>query len=73
MDVASSEKVCNYHEVLEYLNLTTDNSLYKLTRPVLDHTHHTTVHLEILLYAILAVVRPSGSSNTELCHAADQY
>ncbi|CAB1441582.1 unnamed protein product [Pleuronectes platessa] len=51
----SSEKVCNYHEVLEYLNLTKDNSLYKLTRPVLDHTHHTTIHLDVLLYAILAV------------------
>ncbi|XP_053270306.1 5-hydroxytryptamine receptor 3A [Pleuronectes platessa] len=51
----SSEKVCNYHEVLEYLNLTRDNSLYKLTRPVLDHTHHTTIHLDVLLYAILAV------------------
>ncbi|XP_060951351.1 5-hydroxytryptamine receptor 3A-like [Limanda limanda] len=52
----SSEKVCSYHDVLEYLNLTTENSLYKLTRPVLDHTHHTTIHLEVLLYAILAVI-----------------
>nr|XP_019960775.1 PREDICTED: 5-hydroxytryptamine receptor 3E-like [Paralichthys olivaceus] len=51
----SSESVCSYQDVVDYLNLTTDNSLFKLTRPVLDHTHQTTVQLDILLYAILAV------------------
>ncbi|XP_023287131.1 5-hydroxytryptamine receptor 3A-like [Seriola lalandi dorsalis] len=53
---ASSEKVCSYQDVLDYLNLTTENSLFKLTRPVLDYTHPTVVELDIILYAILAVI-----------------
>ncbi|XP_034426826.1 5-hydroxytryptamine receptor 3A-like [Hippoglossus hippoglossus] len=52
----SSKNVCSYHDVLDYLNLTTDNNVFKLTRPVLDHTHHTRIQLDILLYAILAVI-----------------
>lgn len=56
VDVASCHKVCSYQDVLDYLNLTTDNSVFKLTRPVLDYTHPTTVQLDIILYAILAVV-----------------
>ncbi|XP_030578912.1 5-hydroxytryptamine receptor 3A-like, partial [Archocentrus centrarchus] len=55
-DVASSQKVCSYQDVLDYLNLTTDNSVFKLTRPVLDYTHPTIVQLDIILYAILAVI-----------------
>ncbi|KAK2884589.1 hypothetical protein Q8A73_021063 [Channa argus] len=53
----SSKKVCGYQDILDHLNLTTDNSLFKLTRPVLDHTHPTFVELNIILYAILGVVR----------------
>ncbi|XP_029977825.1 5-hydroxytryptamine receptor 3A-like [Sphaeramia orbicularis] len=54
---ASSQKVCSYQDVLDYLNLTSDSSsVFKTTRPVLDHTHPTTVELDILLYAILAVI-----------------
>ncbi|XP_022598034.1 5-hydroxytryptamine receptor 3A-like [Seriola dumerili] len=53
---ASSEKVCSYQDVLDYLNLTTENSVFKLTRPVLDYTHPTVVELDIILYAILAVM-----------------
>ncbi|XP_017291595.2 5-hydroxytryptamine receptor 3C [Kryptolebias marmoratus] len=49
-------KVCSYQDVLDYLNLTVDNSVFKLTRPVLDHTHTTVVKLDIILFAILAVV-----------------
>uniref|UniRef100_A0A3Q3QS10 Uncharacterized protein n=1 Tax=Monopterus albus TaxID=43700 RepID=A0A3Q3QS10_MONAL len=49
-------KVCSYQDVLDHLNLTTDNSVFKLTRPVLDHTHPTLVGLDIVLYAILAMV-----------------
>ncbi|XP_037836868.1 5-hydroxytryptamine receptor 3A [Kryptolebias marmoratus] len=49
-------KVCSYQDVLDYLNLTVDNSVFKLTRPVLDHTHTTVVKLDVYLYAILAVV-----------------
>lgn len=52
----SSEKVCSYQDILDYLNLTTDNGAFKLTRPVLDHTHPTMVELDIILFAILAVV-----------------
>ncbi|XP_032430529.1 5-hydroxytryptamine receptor 3A-like [Xiphophorus hellerii] len=49
-------KVCSYQDVLDYLNLTADNSVFKLTRPVRDHTHITVVKLDIIVYAILAVV-----------------
>ncbi|KAM4715250.1 5-hydroxytryptamine receptor 3A-like [Anableps anableps] len=49
-------KVCSYQDVLDYLNLTADSSMFKLTRPVLDHTHITVVKLDIIVYAILAVV-----------------
>lgn len=48
--------MCTYQDVLDYLNLTADNSVFKLTRPVLNYTHPTIVELDILLYAILAVV-----------------
>ncbi|KAE8284220.1 5-hydroxytryptamine receptor 3A [Larimichthys crocea] len=47
--------MCTYQDVLDYLNLTADNSVFKLTRPVLNYTHPTIVELDILLYAILAV------------------
>ncbi|MEQ2217691.1 hypothetical protein XENOCAPTIV_019325, partial [Xenoophorus captivus] len=49
-------KVCSYQDVLNYLNLTADSSMFRLTRPVLDHTHITVVKLDIIVYAILAVV-----------------
>ncbi|XP_059180018.1 5-hydroxytryptamine receptor 3A-like [Centropristis striata] len=52
---SSSNKVCSYQDVLDHLNLTADNSVFKLTRPVLDHTHPTVVELDIILYAVLAV------------------
>ncbi|XP_054454298.1 5-hydroxytryptamine receptor 3A-like [Anoplopoma fimbria] len=55
-DGSSSKKVCSYQDVVDYLNLTTDNSVFKTTRPVLDHEHPTVVHLDIILYAILAVI-----------------
>ncbi|XP_070783693.1 5-hydroxytryptamine receptor 3A-like [Enoplosus armatus] len=55
-DGASSKKVCSYQDVLDHLNLTTDNSVFKLTRPILDYTHPTIVELDIILYAILAVI-----------------
>ncbi|XP_029312693.1 5-hydroxytryptamine receptor 3A-like [Cottoperca gobio] len=55
-DGSSSKKVCSYQDVVDYLNLTTDNGAYKLTRPVLDYNHLTVVKLDILLYAILAVI-----------------
>ncbi|KAJ3608087.1 hypothetical protein NHX12_025137 [Muraenolepis orangiensis] len=51
-----SHQVCSYQDVLDYLNLTRDNELYTSTRPVLDYTHPTVVHMDITLYAILAVI-----------------
>ncbi|XP_042363277.1 5-hydroxytryptamine receptor 3A-like [Plectropomus leopardus] len=53
---SSFEKVCSYQDVVDYLNLTTDNSAFKVTRPVLDHKNLTIVKLDIILYAILAVM-----------------
>ncbi|XP_007558436.1 5-hydroxytryptamine receptor 3A-like isoform X2 [Poecilia formosa] len=55
VEVASSERVCSYQEVLNYLNLNRGNDLFSLTRPVKDFRKATKVHLEVLLYAILDV------------------
>ncbi|XP_075950124.1 5-hydroxytryptamine receptor 3A-like [Anarhichas minor] len=55
-DGSSSDKVCSYQDVVDYLNLTADNSVFKMTRPVLDYKHPTVVQLDIILYAILAVI-----------------
>ncbi|XP_028331181.1 5-hydroxytryptamine receptor 3E-like isoform X2 [Gouania willdenowi] len=54
--VAASSQICSYQDILDYLNLTTDNSVFRLTRPVLDHTRPTVVHLDVYLYAILSVI-----------------
>lgn len=51
-----SETVCSYQDVLNYLNLTKDNGLYFMARPVKDHKTLTVVDLYISLYAILDVV-----------------
>ncbi|XP_054609550.1 5-hydroxytryptamine receptor 3A-like [Dunckerocampus dactyliophorus] len=50
-----TERVCGYTEVLDHLNLTADNSLYYMTRPVKDYRKTTVVSLEVILYAILDV------------------
>ncbi|XP_029689206.1 5-hydroxytryptamine receptor 3A-like [Takifugu rubripes] len=55
-DAVTLKKVCSYQDVLDHLNLTTDNNVFRLTRPVLDHTQPTTVELDIILFAILSVV-----------------
>ncbi|XP_074519121.1 5-hydroxytryptamine receptor 3A-like [Halichoeres trimaculatus] len=55
-DGVPTKKVCSYLDVLDYLNLTKDTGPFRLTRPVLDYTQPTIVELDILLYAILAVV-----------------
>ncbi|XP_076616555.1 5-hydroxytryptamine receptor 3A-like [Chaetodon auriga] len=49
------QKVCSYQDVLNYLNLTKNNELFFMTRPVKDHKQTTKVFLEVLLYAILDV------------------
>ncbi|KAM4624587.1 5-hydroxytryptamine receptor 3A-like [Polymixia lowei] len=55
-DGASSQKVCSYQDILDHLNLSRGNDVYTSTRPVLDYTHITMVKLDIILYAILAVI-----------------
>ncbi|XP_077959433.1 5-hydroxytryptamine receptor 3A [Gasterosteus aculeatus] len=55
-DGSSSQKVCSYQDVVEYLNLTADNSVFRMTRPVLDHKRPTVVQLDIILFALLAVI-----------------
>uniref|UniRef100_A0A3Q1CI50 Uncharacterized protein n=2 Tax=Amphiprion ocellaris TaxID=80972 RepID=A0A3Q1CI50_AMPOC len=54
-DGESSEKVCSYQDVLNHLNLTKDNELFSMTRPIKDYKRSTEVSLELLLYAILDV------------------
>ncbi|XP_024140795.2 5-hydroxytryptamine receptor 3A isoform X2 [Oryzias melastigma] len=51
----TSEENCSYHDVLGYLKLTTDNSLFTMSRPVKHHRRTTPVHLQMALYAILDV------------------
>nr|XP_015211482.1 PREDICTED: 5-hydroxytryptamine receptor 3A-like [Lepisosteus oculatus] len=55
MGQLSSEKVCSYNDVIQYLNLSKDNNLFTLTRPVKDWRDPTEVYIEVFLYAILAV------------------
>ncbi|XP_035469045.1 5-hydroxytryptamine receptor 3A-like [Scophthalmus maximus] len=47
---------CSYQDVLNHLNLTKNNELFSMTRPVKNHRRPTQVYLEVLLYAILDVV-----------------
>lgn len=49
--------MCSYQDVLNYLNLTKSNELFFMTRPVKDYQQPTVVSVELLLYAILDVVR----------------
>uniref|UniRef100_W5MZD1 Uncharacterized protein n=1 Tax=Lepisosteus oculatus TaxID=7918 RepID=W5MZD1_LEPOC len=53
------EKVCSYNDVIQYLNLSKDNNLFTLTRPVKDWRDPTEVYIEVFLYAILAVIEKS--------------
>ncbi|XP_069576051.1 5-hydroxytryptamine receptor 3A-like [Brachyistius frenatus] len=57
VDGESSETICSYQDVLKYLNLTKNNELFSMTRPVQNYRKPTTVTLEVLLYAILDVVK----------------
>ncbi|XP_070847201.1 5-hydroxytryptamine receptor 3A-like [Chaetodon trifascialis] len=54
-DGPSPKKVCSYQDVLNSMNLTKDNKLFSMTRPVKDHKQTTLVFMEVLLYAILDV------------------
>ncbi|XP_032359089.1 5-hydroxytryptamine receptor 3A [Etheostoma spectabile] len=50
------ERNCSYQDVLNHLNLTKNNELYSMSRPVKNYKQPTQVSLELLLYAILDVV-----------------
>ncbi|XP_024913816.1 5-hydroxytryptamine receptor 3A-like [Cynoglossus semilaevis] len=52
----TAKKVCSYQDVLDYLNMTRDNNKLQLSRPVLDHTHPTVIEMDLILYALLAVI-----------------
>lgn len=54
---ADGGRLCSYQDVLNYLNLTKTNELFFMTRPVKDYQQPTVVSVELLLYAILDVVR----------------
>ncbi|KAK2820596.1 hypothetical protein Q5P01_023555 [Channa striata] len=56
IDAANCQDNCSYQDVLNYLNLTMNNELFIMTRPVKNYKQPTYVSLEVLLYAILDVV-----------------
>ncbi|XP_075948922.1 5-hydroxytryptamine receptor 3A-like [Anarhichas minor] len=56
VDGVYSERHCSYQDVLNHLNLTQNNELYSMTRPVKNYKRPTLVSLEVVLYAILDVV-----------------
>lgn len=56
VDGASSGDNCSYQYLLNYLNLTSKNELYYMSRPVKNHSTTTTVNLDMLTYAILDMV-----------------
>ncbi|XP_045925748.1 5-hydroxytryptamine receptor 3A-like [Micropterus dolomieu] len=51
----SSEGKCGYQDVLNYLNLTKNNDLYTMARPVINYTTTTNVYLQMLVHSILDV------------------
>lgn len=53
---AHPDRNCSYQDVLNHLNLTKNNEMFSMTRPVKNYKHPTRVYLEVLLYAILDVV-----------------
>lgn len=56
-DAVDTDSNCSYQKVLDHLKLTKNNELYSMTRPVKNYQRPTQVSLEVLLYAILDVVR----------------
>ncbi|XP_070847203.1 5-hydroxytryptamine receptor 3A-like [Chaetodon trifascialis] len=55
-DGVNPERECSYQDVLNHLQLTKNNELFSMTRPVKNYKRPTSVSLEVLLYAILDVV-----------------
>ncbi|XP_029978009.1 5-hydroxytryptamine receptor 3A-like [Sphaeramia orbicularis] len=54
-DGVFSKTNCTYQDVLNHLNLFTNNDLFIMTRPVKDYTQALEVSLDLALYAILDV------------------
>nr|XP_020469509.1 5-hydroxytryptamine receptor 3A-like isoform X2 [Monopterus albus] len=54
-DGASSVGNCSYQAVLKHLDLTRNNQLFYMSRPVDNHTKTTHVFLDVKLYAILDI------------------
>ncbi|XP_055085787.1 uncharacterized protein LOC117387607 [Periophthalmus magnuspinnatus] len=53
----ASSHNCSYHAVLEHLQLSQRSTLFTRSRPVKNHTHPTELLLDVLVYAILDVVK----------------
>ncbi|MED6278321.1 hypothetical protein CHARACLAT_022537 [Characodon lateralis] len=49
------EHSCSYWDVLQYLNLTKNNDMYTMTRPVKNSKNGTQVEIEMRIYTILDV------------------
>ncbi|KAL3967959.1 receptor-type tyrosine-protein phosphatase U [Sarotherodon galilaeus] len=47
------EKVCNFQDIDQHLNLSYDKSKYTMSRPIINNNNHTEVFLIVKLYAIL--------------------
>ncbi|XP_025765651.1 5-hydroxytryptamine receptor 3A-like [Oreochromis niloticus] len=47
------EKVCNFQDIDQHLNLSYDKSKYTMSRPIINNNNHTLVFLTVKLYAIL--------------------
>ncbi|XP_073345271.1 5-hydroxytryptamine receptor 3A-like [Pagrus major] len=56
-DGESSERNCTYLDVLKHLNLTENKEQFAMIRPVKNYKEPTKVTLDVLLYAILNVVK----------------
>ncbi|XP_053270307.1 5-hydroxytryptamine receptor 3A-like [Pleuronectes platessa] len=55
-DDVCPEENCSYQDVLNYLNTSSNNERFSMSRPVKNYRHTTPVYLEVVLYAILDVV-----------------
>nr|XP_029132644.1 5-hydroxytryptamine receptor 3A-like [Labrus bergylta] len=66
--VEDGASACNktYRDLLDHLNLTSNNSLNTMARPTKNPSEPTEIHLDIVLYAILDVeVKVSSDLNTQ--------
>lgn len=50
------EKVCNFQDIVNHLNLKKDEFKYTMSRPIINNKNYTEVFVTIRLYAILDMV-----------------